>query len=373
MSLSLFSLVLTFSLQAVPLATARTDAAEARAGMGAIRTQQMAKRQELNQLAARIETLKAKAKGKLLKGSELDVALKESQTLSDALSELARNLASKEAASERAQAALLESLSAELTAQRARFDTQTDRAQRKALIASMRALRGEREQVRASLPSSALPKVDETAPANDDPEALLELADAMRDDEDKVQKKLAQLEVRIKEAKEERALDQRMRQFMDEDALFDEQDRRLRVRRDVTLDVRGGAAAAPNESKSDQALPKLQVNEVPVRSDGNPSPAFNFGDSTAAQGARTMEQVSTPPQAGSGSRSDSPSPNVTPQPRTETRSAADNKPIIGTTAVTGSDDDELEELEVQRKKLKGLAEQLKVRALELEKKAKALK
>ncbi len=369
MSLSLISLVLTLSLQAVPLAAARADAAEARASMGAIRTQQMSKRQTLNQLATRIETLKAKAKGKLLKGSELDVALKESQTLSDALSELARTLASKEAASERAQAALLESLSTELTAQRSQFDTQTDRDQRKALIASMRSLRSEREQVRASLPSSALPNVEEAPATNDDPEALLELADAMRDDEDKVQRKLAQLEVRIKEAKEERALDQRMRQFMNEDALFDEQDRRLRVRREVTLDVQG---AAPNESTADKALPKLPVEQVPVPSGGNPMPSASFNDSSA-QGARSMEAMQ-PPQKPEVRSSYTVGGTGSPtQPRTETQQAADNKPVVGAAALAGSDDDDLEELEVQRKKLKGLADQLKMRALELEKKAKALK
>ncbi|MBX7117254.1 MAG: TetR family transcriptional regulator [Myxococcaceae bacterium] len=369
MSLSLISLVLTLSLQAVPLATARTDAAQARASLGAIRTQQMSKRQELNQLAARIETLKAKAKGKLLKGGELDVALKESQTLSDALSELARNVSSKEAASERAQAALLESLSAELTAQRARFDTQTDRAQRKALIASMRSLRGEREQVRASLPSSALPKVEEAVAPNDDPEALLELADAMRDDEDKVQKKLAQLEVRIKEAKEERALDQRMRQFMDEDALFDEQDRRVRVQREVTLDVQGTPSTAVGAA-ADKALPKLSAQQVPPRTVGSelmPS-AGGFADST--QGARSMEAVPPPLQADGPPVSTVGNNNP---PRTETQRAADNKPVVGTLGLAGSDNDDLEELEVQRKKLKSLAEQLKTRALELEKKAQTLK
>jgi|CXWL01.1.fsa_nt_gi hypothetical protein len=365
MALTLFTTLLTLSLHAVPLGSARAGATEARGSVTAVRSEQMAKRQELNQLAAQIEVLKAKAKGKLRSGSELDLALKLSQALSDELSDLARALAAKEAAAERAQTALLDSLSSELLAQRSQFDTQTDRAKRKALIDSMRSLRVEREQVRAALPASALPKV-ETAPASDDPEALLELADATRDDEDKVHKKLATLEGRIKEAREERALDQRMRQFMSEDSLFDEQDRRLRVQREVTVEVRGTQAAPPaaGAMTDKKTGPRLEAAES--MSFGSPTPNVGALDSPA----RMAPDPVSPPAGDT-----TPNHAITPPPtfRTETVRGTDGKPTVGTTAIAGSEDDDLEELEIQRKKLKSLAEQLKARALELEKKAKQLK
>ena len=80
--------------------------------------------------------------------------------------------------------------------------------------------------------------------ASDDPEDLLEQADLVKDNEDKVRKELKTVEKRIAEAKEERALDTRVRQFMGEDALFDEQDRRLRVHRE-SVEAAGTRRASP--------------------------------------------------------------------------------------------------------------------------------
>lgn len=361
MTLSLFTVLFALSLGATPLATARATAAEARAVVSAVRSEQMTKRQQLNQLASQIGTLKAKAKGKLLPGGELDVALKQSQALSDELTALARTLAAKESSSEAAQNALLESLSAELATQRSQFDKQTDRNQRKALIASMRSLRVEREQVRASLPATALPKIEDTKPS-DDPEDLLELADAVRDDEDRVQKKLAALENRIKEAKEERALDQRMRQFMNEDALFDEQDRRLRVQREVTVQLKTTTDVQADAPK--QTPPPEQVQPPPVLSAGTPQSS----DSTQGFNARATE-----PQPGATNET---APPKTPDPtfRTDVVRAADSRPTVGApAALSGSEEGDLESLEAQHAQLKSLAEQLKARAKELEKKARLAK
>src|SRR5258706_516234 len=82
------------------------------------------------------------------------------------------------------------------------------------LLARMRALRKERDQVRAQLPAARLPQVK--AEASDDPADLLEQADALRDTQDKVASRLKALERRIVEVKRERELDRRMGEFLGE-------------------------------------------------------------------------------------------------------------------------------------------------------------
>src|SRR5438132_790421 len=84
-------------------------------------------------------------------------------------------------------------------ARRGDFDRQTDRAARTRLIGQMRGLRAEREQVRAALPAAKLPALEAVRPS-DDPEDLLEQADLLKDNEDKVRKQLQTLEQRIAEA-----------------------------------------------------------------------------------------------------------------------------------------------------------------------------
>ena len=80
--------------------------------------------------------------------------------------------------------------------------------------------------------------------------------DLMRDREDQVRKQLKQLEVRIAERKDERDLDRRVNQFLGEESFFDDSDRRLRVRREVTTlaadaKAEGGDAKKPEPSKAE--------------------------------------------------------------------------------------------------------------------------
>jgi len=204
----------------------RAQAEGAHAAVVGVRDHQAALRLELNQLAARIETLKAARRGALRPGSELEADLRHSQELSGALSDLARQLSTAEQTAERANAALLGALSQSLQELKARLESSSDRETRRALMTQMRSLRAEREQVRAQLPLTAIPSLD--ANTADAPEELLEQADAVRDSEDKVRSRMQALKARIQELKEERELDTRMSDFMGEQALFDEQDRRLR-------------------------------------------------------------------------------------------------------------------------------------------------
>jgi hypothetical protein len=348
--LTLFCLVASSALGATSLETLRASAAGARASVNQARGEQLKDQAELNALGTRIEKLKAEQKGKLLPGGELDAALKRSQELSGALTDIAQSLSSKESELETANLALLSELSGSLASLRAQFDRQTDREARRALIAKMRELRHEREVVRAMLPATKLPALD-AMKASDDPEDLLEQADLAKDNEDKVRKELKALEKRIADAKEERDLDKRVRQFMAEDSLFDEQDRRLRVHRDsveaATTPTTTRVTAGPDNGKS--------------ASDGL---ANNPGAGTPSTGGAVPMFDSAPPPAVPGGA-----------PSVHTTSASDARPAVGgQRGVAGhGEDDDLEDLEIQRAKLKGLADELKARASSLQKKAAELK
>lgn len=216
-----------------PLDALRANSRAAREQVSALKAEQLKQRSELSVLSSRIETLKAETKGKLLPGGELDAALKRSQELSGVLSELAQRSTGLEAELETANLALLEGLSGELARLRADFDRQTDRARRQALIDQMRRVRAEREALRQTLPAAKLPTLGAVKPS-DDPEELLEQADLLRDNEEKVRRELKALEARIAERREEAELDRRMQRFMGEESMFDDGDRRLRVQRTTT-------------------------------------------------------------------------------------------------------------------------------------------
>lgn len=340
------------------LDTLRSTAKSTRDQASTVRSEQMAKRQQLNQLSASIEALKAEAKGKLLPGGQLDAALKKSQELSGALTTLAQTMSTREAQLESANIALLDALSAQLTSLRAEFDRQTVRANRQKILSQFKALRAEREQVRAALPAAKVPALDALR-FSEDPSELLEQADEMRDNEDKVRRELKVLETRIAEAKSERELDGRVRQFLGEESLFDDQDRRLRVRRETPQEF-----AAP-------ALGAAEPNAETARTTaGNPT-----SDSSSFNGTPTGvgTQAAGGPVPKSSDPAIPPPTNVPAAPGTKVSNGTDARPTVESPRIAGGDDDDLEELEVQRLKLQGLAGQLRARANELQKKAAELK
>jgi hypothetical protein len=344
------------ALGAGQLDTLRSSAKAAREQAGMVRSEQMAKRQELNQVSSRIEALKAQAKGKLLPGSQLDAALKQSQELSGVLTSLAQTMSSRESELESANLALLQALSGQLTSLRADFDRQTDRANRQKILAQFKALRAEREQVRAALPAAKVPAL-EALRFSEDPTELLEQADAMRDNEDKVRRELKVLEGRIAEARSERELDGRVRQFLGEESLFDDQDRRLRVRRESPSEFAAPALGSPDTADSRTTA-------------GEPAPPADFNTGIGLQGAGGPAAASNPPAKNNAENNPSPAPN---SGGPKVSKGTDTRPSLGGQRIAGGDDDDLEELEVQRSKLQGLAGQLRARAMELEKKAAELK
>lgn len=249
------------------LEAVRSRAQVARTEARTLRSRQQGLRDELNRLAARIEALKAQRQGKLTAGAELEAALRRSQELSGELTGLAQAVATAEGEAERAHLALHAALSDELARVRAAWDATPEREARAQLIARLRALRTERDAVRAALPPSRVPVLEGSEARDDDPVDLLEQADALRDTGDKVRQRLAALQARITEVREEKELERRMRDFLGEDVMFDEQDRHMRLRLDdsrrVAVDVSPRTGNTPVLNIETDAAPPPEMDPAP--------------------------------------------------------------------------------------------------------------
>lgn len=311
----------------------RTKSRDAREQVAALRSEQLKYRSELSTLSARIEKLKAASVGKLLRNSELDAALKRSQELSSVLSELSMHSASKESVLETANLALLEGLSTALISVRSDFDNERDRTVRRGLIEQLRELRVERDALRQTLPASILPALDPVKPS-EDPEELLEQADLLRDNEEKLRREMKSLEVRIAERKEEAELDRRVQRFVGEDSMFDDSDRRLRARQTVSA-----SKTTANAPRGDVA-----AGPLPVSTSQDSAPQAGAGEST--------DFDSNPPRVVTGS---------------------DARVQVGAPRAIWGTDSELSELEREKSRLEGLASQLKKQADQLQQRASQLK
>ncbi|WNG34088.1 TetR family transcriptional regulator [Archangium violaceum] len=357
----LLALLLSFSLgmpvwAASGLDALRSEAQLGRAQVRELRERQQSLRAELNTLAGRIEQLKAEQRGRLVAGPELEAALQRSQELSGQLTGLAQSLTGAESEAERRNLALHTALSDELARVRAAWDATSDREARSRLVARMRNLRAERDAVRSALPPSRMPALN-PAGASDDPEDLLEQADALRDSEDKVRQRLQALRSRITEVREERELDRRMNDFLGEESMFDEQDRHMRLRFDSS------------------------TRSISVERSARTGSFFSApGGSLGADPQGTPPPTTESPTPGTDSPEPSmPSPTPSPSPgdyQPYSRRATDNRPQVGTVraqALASGNLDDLRSLEQEAKQLESLARELDSRADSLERRARELR
>jgi hypothetical protein len=351
--LLLLSLVLSLpGWAASGLEVLRAEAQGARAQVRELRERQQALRSELNGVASRIESLKAERQGRLVAGAELETTLRRSQDLSGELTGLAQALAGAEGEAERRNLALHAALSEELVRVRAAWEATSDRRARAAMTDRMRTLRAERDAVRSALPPSRVPALDK-AEASDDPEDLLEQADALRDSEDKVRQRLKVLRTRITEVREEQELERRMGDFLGEESMFDEQDRRLRLRFDATTQ-------------------SIQVDPSSPRS---PSFSGEVMDSAPVSAGPPAENVdSTPPSTPLPAPLPSTPDPSRPAPAAPAR-AADSRPQVGVVraqTLASGDLEDLPALEAEAARLEALARELDARANALEHRVREL-
>ena len=206
----------------------RADASEAFQRLSELRTEEIAARQQLEALAAEIAKTKAQAKARLLPTRQLPDLLRRSQQLSTKVTELAGAIASQEVELQRRNEQLLDALSQQISRSRRDWDGSKTTEEKRGLVRTMRSLRAEQERIRAMLPSRPAPSFNAT-PTSEVPEDLLEQADAARDAQDKAKQQLASVEARISDAREQRDLERRMGDFLSDQSLFDERDRRFRA------------------------------------------------------------------------------------------------------------------------------------------------
>ncbi len=149
----------------------------------------------------------------------------------------------------------------------------------------------------------------------------------------------ARLAPDLGKTREEAAFDVRMRQFSNEEGLFDEQDRRVR------LSVSGRALSEPPVAATNgEAGPSAQAAGAPPSSLGsNKGPTDDVG-STNNFGA------SQRPLSGS-----------------------DYRPEIGSSGARGAIGDSVPALEAEQKRLRALAEEIRLRAAALQQKVKPTK
>ncbi|MEN9799297.1 MAG: hypothetical protein RL653_2993 [Pseudomonadota bacterium] len=318
------------------VAEAERSVAAAREGVTAVRARQQSVRGELSQVARRIEAAKAGGAG-VLPRAELDGLLQRSQELSNELTQLAQRLSAEEAKALSADQVLLDALAVQLAALRTKA-LEAPRAERPALVTQLKRLREQQSRVLARLPAASVPALPTRA--SDDPEELLEQADALRDGEDKVRARMELVRQRLAQAQAARELDRRMGDFSRDDALFDDSDRRFRLRREVA---------------SDTALDRAQPAQ------GNNGTEFQ---STAAGPAAPAAPSDAAPLPG----------NSNPQGGTTVVSAKDSLPQVGrnTGGVPALAEDDVGVLEAELKRLQRQAVDLSSRAQELEKKAQSL-
>jgi hypothetical protein len=294
-----------------------------------LRTEDTTTRGDLDAVAAQIAQSKGQAKGNLLPGKQLQNLLRRSQELSNKLTDLATAIATQESDLQRRNKLLLDALTQEIARVRHDWEISKGRDDRSEFVRAMRSLRSEQQRIRGTLPATTLPTFA-GAKASDDPEDLLEQADTLRDSADKVRRQLQTLNAQIADAREQRDLERRMGEFLADQSIFDEHDRRFRTQATPA----GGSSVPP----------------------GGPAPSGGLrlpgtADSPVPPSTQAPESVRSSALTESVRRDQPPFPQVPPG---------------------GRGQESLQALESERRRLESLSRQLALQAQALEQRARSL-
>jgi hypothetical protein len=292
-----------------------------------LRAKETTTRGELDAVAGQIARSKGQAKGNLLPGRQLQDLLRRSQELSNTLTDLATAIATQESELQRRNGLLSDALTQEIARLRHDWEMSKGRGERSDLLRAMRSMRSEQQRIRATLPATTLPTFA-GGKSSDDPEDLLEQADTLRDSADKVRRQLQALNAQIADAREQRDLERRMGEFLADQSIFDEHDRRFRAQ--STSGV-GSPGPTGGPVSGGSRAPGATDSPVP------PSPqAAEVRSSALTESVRRDEPAFS--QAPPGRRSQ----------------------------------DNMQALETERRRLESLARQLELQAQALEQRARAL-
>lgn len=320
-------------------------------------------RAALDAVAARIATRKAAGET----GDALASELEASQRLATRLTELERALATRRLGRDEAKRARLQVLEEHVAAL----------SREGASSEALRAATAARDEARAALPTDtrSLP----AAAVPDEPEALAARADLLRDERDRLGRRLTELERRMQTRAEEESVARELSRLSDDAALFDESGRSMRVvgRRPARLvtGLRAPAAAAGAEA------PAVGTTVVP-------------GPGRTGYDPRAPDSLRDPTHADSFGGGALPRPSPVPSaelhvmsgaPRATTPTALPAPPLPGSTTLSGTPsertgaalprlplDAPLAQLEAERAKVTAAMQALEAEAAALEARARAL-
>lgn len=209
----------------------------------------------LDALAVRIrERKQARTAGGLLPDFTLQDLLRSSQELSGELTLLNKELEALEQL-RRDRLERLYGIYGRLIGETTTEARNRKGARRAALLDVLGRLRTERRRVERAL------AVDRTPPppmdtdhmlASDDPEELTEQADAVRDEQDRLRRRLASLGSRIQEAEAECRLEREMNDFQEDQELFAEDSRFIRATRTTSYSTEKSGGSGDHDASNDE-------------------------------------------------------------------------------------------------------------------------
>ena len=181
----------------------------------------------------------------------------------------------------------------------------------------------EREQIRRQLDQkafSAPPLKTESMARSEDPEELREQTDVVRDEQDKLRRRLRQIESQIAEVEAEKRLERNLRDFVEEQSLFGEDLRTLRFRRSsqdaAARDTASGSqeTVAPTSNNTASSAPGSQPSDTPAAGTGGSGTGVSDGSGMGGTGGSGGNNgglaPSSPDMSGAGVPS---SPPVQPE------------------------------------------------------------
>jgi hypothetical protein len=257
----------------------------------------------------------------------------------------------------------------------------------------MKSLRAERDALRRSPAGVSIPAL---STGGGDPVELLEQADALRDGADKLGREIEQIDARIRELREERELDRRMRETSSEAAFLDENDPRLRVaapaganrllgtglnaNAPASFDAKTGnppdrsAGGAPPPSSPQMGTSGLPVGPPPVPGTGDTVPA---GGLTNGPSDPRLQFPSASRVSATQAASREPYPRATDglDPKAPPPGSGSAFPPVTARPAPNTIDENasLEDLERRRQAVRRQSQDLLNRATELEHQAKTSK